>query len=881
MQNGRLQLQQAILSTLTSPPAEGRIPIVTSRLCSALANIALHTIPEGWPNMLPQLIQSLHAGPNETMLELLEQLPAQLIDAVITKDRWKLVEKTLNESNAAVLSLIQELLVRHPGHAGLVFRCLKCLSAWVQFGVSMADLFARPLLESVFMIIEARPRQNVFRAAIDVVGDVFVNPIMFHHSASLLAVCKRVGALRPLMEKALREEDTEMIKDLTVLAVSVAENQAHVLSDPHQDALSLIDLIVLAMASPDWDVAEVTFDFWLKLQDHLTRIKPPVVVAFVPASKVFAEQMRDQTRKSHFIPRFVQAIGRLMHLVEFPNADELHSWESGDFEELRLKRDAASDVFIAASLILETEMLTVASNVLMPRIVTAKSNPAAWQPVEVVLFMTQTVVGWHHNVDENLHLIFNMFTELPQIDRVVSMTLTLIGVSAQWLKSHQDLLMPSLNYVLQALARDYARQPTGSANMLSSVPSGAPQALLDLASICGGLMTGQIPNIIGVYESVAANVDPQGKCTVVRALTHIVSHLPPEEIGGGIQWMVRPIMERLTTMLNPRELAQEVQAVRAEITLLSCAIPFHVEPSTPHKAQLVSNAFPIAEVYPFIDRLLREHHAEFLILEACLEFFSLLFEFFHISMGSQVWGRYLEGCVAAFGAGQYSHVLDSVCTVMGTITGKTGEVDEDTAKVMGALASTYRPAFESLCSVALPAIKAGQNGQGTVGELTEAYYKLVSETMSHFPEVLASSTYLAAIVETALLELGSPAQQVAASQAVIDSLGSMTLCFDKAWGAPLRDLFNRFGSTICRLVLSSLAGLMPWHSFNPLADVLWNVIAEFRDESRAWLTDALHAPVFDKFQADAKGAILESLVTTKLHRKFRAIVSDFAINVRS
>ncbi len=828
------------------------------------------------------------------------------MDTVHTKERWRVVETTFMECTGQVMDLLQYLLVQCAGQQGIVLRSLKCLGAWIQFGVSLADLFSRPLLNSVFNVIEQR-RGPAFRAAVDVVGDCFINPIMPHHTASLLAVCGRVGALRPMLMAALREDDEATVQDLVLLATSIGENQGHILSEPHEEALALCDFITLAMTSPHWEIAETTFDFWLKLQDHLTRIKPPTVVGFVPASRVLAEQNKETARKSKYVARFVGAVNALLALVTFPPEREVRDWSSADFDELRLHREAVADVFVAASIVMEAEILSMASEMLKGHL----QRGDRWELVEAVLFMTQTVVGWHHTVDENLHLVFAIIPQLPRADRVVSMTLTLIGVSALWLKMHQDLLPPSLQFVLEALARDYAGPSTTHSNLLSSVPSGAPQALLDLASICGGLMTTFIPEIIKVYNAVVANVDPQGKCTVVRSITHIISHLPVTEIGAAIEWTVNPIRARLDVLLRDPGgwgTKADLQALRAEITLLSCSIPFHVEPTSPDKALAISQAYPIASVWPYVNQLLSNWHQHFVILEAVVEFFPLLFEFFHVSICVAAWGDYLEGCLFAFRAGRYSHLLDSIVTIANTILGKAdtytpleaapgsavvgpegvvvaaSEVVSSVAaadELRKVLATRFQPIFEAICDVAVPAIK---ESRGAAGDLTESFYKLVACVMENFPEVLVASPSLPSIIEAALLELGLPAQQVRSSQAVVDCLVQLTLSFEKFWGEPLRAIFARFGAIICKLVLLSLVGPMPWHSFNPLADVLWNLIAEFREECRGWLVAALQAPDFvtkNPLTPQVKEEFVDAVSTCSSHRKFRTVVSDFAVSCRS
>eukprot|EP00163_Fabomonas_tropica_P025574 TRINITY_DN4449_c0_g1_i13.p1 TRINITY_DN4449_c0_g1~~TRINITY_DN4449_c0_g1_i13.p1 ORF type:complete len:286 (+),score=60.16 TRINITY_DN4449_c0_g1_i13:66-860(+) len=240
-------------------------------------------------------------------------------------------------------------------------------------------------------------------------------------------------------------------------------------------------------------------------------------------------------------------------------------------------------------------MLTFAVELMEPvlRAFEAKHASASWQTVEVILHMTQAVVGWHYTTDEHLPAIFELMPRLPPHERVVQATLTLIGVSASWLRGNTDMLAPSVDYVLSALGRDFAQPVKDTVEH----QSGAPQAFLDVASICGGLLAPKLQGIIDILGPVMANIDPQGKCTIIRGLTHIVSYLPLNEIGEALKWLVSPITERLKEFSElPKEhMSQQsvLDTMLAEITMMSCTVPFIVPPVTSEKALAVSEAYPI------------------------------------------------------------------------------------------------------------------------------------------------------------------------------------------------------------------------------------------------------------------------------------------------
>jgi hypothetical protein len=216
-------------------------------------------------------------------------------------------------------------------------------------------------------------------------------------------------------------------------------------------------------------------------------------------------------------------------------------------------------------------------------------------------------------------------------------------------------------------------------------------------------------------------------------------------------------------------------------------------------------------------------------------------------------------------------LLDSLTSTMSTLARPS--------PAPAALVPLVAMAFQTAASTALPLLRSLE---GTSGELTEAFYKFAAAVQQHAPEALAECALLASAVEQALVELGRAAQQVRASQAVVEALVLLTVGFEGEPGAKVRLLFHEYGREVVRMVVLSLAGTMPWHSFAPLADVLWNLIAEFRDDARGWLIEALSSREFDRRELtpEVKERLLNQLIKCKHHRSFRNLISDFAITCR-
>jgi hypothetical protein len=134
-----------------------------------------------------------------------------------------------------------------------------------------------------------------------------------------------------------------------------------------------------------------------------------------------------------------------------------------------------------------------------------------------------------------------------------------------------------------------------------------------------------------------------------------------------------PPKNNKTKQTNKQPTKQKQHQLRAEITLLACAIPFHValpaEAESQAAAQaaaagtsgdpaavaelavqaaaqrphLVSQAFPLQRAWPYLEELTTKWHAHPIVLEAVCECFQLLFDFLRPrDMAARAWGMYAD-----------------------------------------------------------------------------------------------------------------------------------------------------------------------------------------------------------------------------------------------
>lgn len=121
--------------------------MVLTRLCVALASLALNMMPEAWPGAVTEMVRAFQEEGGGAdgrarclaLLELLTVLPEEFQTSRLPQYRKGQVRGALGQEWGSVLPLLQQLL-RQADSPGLVkARVLKCLSSWVLLDVPLSE----------------------------------------------------------------------------------------------------------------------------------------------------------------------------------------------------------------------------------------------------------------------------------------------------------------------------------------------------------------------------------------------------------------------------------------------------------------------------------------------------------------------------------------------------------------------------------------------------------------------------------------------------------------------------------------------------------------------------------------------------------------------
>ena len=171
--------------------------MVLTRLCVALASLALNLVPQAWPKPVADLVRALQPetetpegaaaapqegpqeGPQEpppharclVLLELLTVLPEEFQSSRLAQSRRAQLREALAGEWATVCPLLRRLLQSPDSLGPVKQRVLRCLSGWTALGVALEE--SRGLVEDCF---SALGDAELFDAAVETIVTVLSQP---------------------------------------------------------------------------------------------------------------------------------------------------------------------------------------------------------------------------------------------------------------------------------------------------------------------------------------------------------------------------------------------------------------------------------------------------------------------------------------------------------------------------------------------------------------------------------------------------------------------------------------------------------------------------------------------------------------------------------
>uniref|UniRef100_A0A8C8I0E3 Importin-13 n=1 Tax=Oncorhynchus tshawytscha TaxID=74940 RepID=A0A8C8I0E3_ONCTS len=527
--------------------------MVLTRLCVALASLALHTMPQGWPRAVADMVRVYQpekvgdqggsqggvgggGGAEEevnahahclALLELLTVLPEEFQSCRLPQARRAQLREALAGEWTAVCPLLRQLLQRQEGNSQVKERALRCLSSWVGLDVPLHGE-SEGLLQDCFAALSD---PELFDTAVETIVSSISQPDCQRYTDALVNLMPLVLGLHDQLKAAARDGDMETSHGICRIAVALGETHSRTLLEQvehWQGYLALVNMILFCTGIPghypvNETTSSLTLTFWYTLQDDILSFEEDKQVVYLQVYR----------------PVYFQLVDVLLHKAHFPSEQDYTSWSSDDKEQFRIYRVDISDTLMYVYEILGAELL---SNLYdrLGRLLMDTERPTAWQDTEALLFGFQAIA---ETIDVNYSdVIPGLIGLIPRISisniQLADTVMYTIGSLAEWLADHPMMLGNVLPMVLQGLVK--AELSVSSVSTLKRI---CRECRHDLAPYIHDIMTvSQVSVTIRFTNS---------QCMwLMQGLGFLLSALPMEEILGSLTTLLTPHIQRLDTLAH-------------------------------------------------------------------------------------------------------------------------------------------------------------------------------------------------------------------------------------------------------------------------------------------------------------------------------------------
>ncbi|KAJ8277862.1 hypothetical protein GJAV_G00080980 [Gymnothorax javanicus] len=536
--------------------------MVLTRLCVALASLALNMMPEAWPGAVTEMVRmfqeegSLVDGRARclALLELLTVLPEEFQTSRLPQYRKGQVRSALGSEWASVYPLLQQLL-RQADSPGLVkARVLKCLSSWVLLDVPLNE--SEGLVEDCFAAL-ADP--ELFDTAVEAIVNAISQPDSQRYVNTLLKLVPKVLQLQEQLREAVQNGDMETSHGICRIAVALGENHSRALLEQvehWQGFLALVNMIMFCTGIPghypvNETTSSLTLTFWYTLQScsfyiqdcqlHLLDsfgCKPEFLI---PSDDIMSFEAEKRTVYLQvYRPVYFQLVDVLLHKAQFPTDEEYASWSSDEKEQFRIYRVDISDTLMYVYETLGAELLSNLYDKL-GRLLTNTEQPTSWQHTEALLYGFQSIA---ETIDVNYSdVIPGLIGLIPRINinnvQLADTVMFTIGSLAEWLADHPVMLSSVLPLVLEALGN-----PELSVSSVSTLKKICRECKYDLPPYA--------TNIVAVSQEVLIKqIHKTSQCMwLMQALGFLLSALPVEDILRNLHSLITPYIQQLEKLAD-------------------------------------------------------------------------------------------------------------------------------------------------------------------------------------------------------------------------------------------------------------------------------------------------------------------------------------------
>ncbi|KAM9349553.1 importin-13-like [Symphorus nematophorus] len=862
----RMQLLSHILHFSSGPK------MVLTRLCVALAAMALNLIPQAWSQPVADMVRAFQpqkpdsegaSGAEATqdphahclaLLELLTVLPEEFQSSRLAQARRAQLREALAGEWTVVCPMLRQLLQSQDSSNQVKEKVLRCLSSWVGLDVPLGE--SHELVQDCFTALS---NPELFDTAVETIVNAISQPDCQRYIEALVNLMPLVLGLHDQLKTAAQDGDMETSHGICRIAVAMGETHSRVLLEQvehWQEYLALVNMILFCTGIPGhYPVSEttssLTLTFWYTLQDD--------ILSF--------EEEKQAVYLQVYRPVYFQLVDVLLHKSHYPSQEDYASWSSDDKEQFRIYRVDISDTLMYVYEMLGAELLSNLYDRLGRQLMDPQQS-AVWQDTEALLFGFQSIA---ETIDVNYSdVIPGLIGLIPRINisnvMLADTVMYTIGSLAEWLADHPVMLGGILPMVLQGLVKAEL-----SVSSISTLKRICRECRHDLCPYAQDILTVS-------QDVLVKEIHKSSQCMwLMQALGFLLSALPIEEILVRLHSLISPHMQQLDTLAqqepNPTN-KQSIIHILGMLSSLFTTLDINRQAdslegaSSPRLTPSQTTRNPVVvvlqQVFTLIQTILSKWLDDSEVVEAVCGVFDKSVRTLLHDFGPMV--AQLSGMLGQiYSAFPQASALDLARQLVHIFSGEEHYV------------SNIKSLIEVLTSATLTIFQQGPRDHP---DIAESFMHLHAQVLKRKPDLyLSDQLDVKALFYCGILSLKFPeTPTVKAASLFFTEL--LPRCKDMP---SLGDVLQRDGKLLTETILHAVGGGSPRSLTEHFSEVLLSLNRHCPALLSQWLKDTLQTPGFPSAQVstEQKHTFTQQLLREQTNkRRVKEIVKEFSLLCR-
>lgn len=564
---------------------------IVTQLCLALADLALQM--SSWKGAIQDVISRFGNEVHllSALLEILTVLPEEVSSRSLRlgANRREEMTKEFNLAAPYVMQLLNACTDNYSSDPRVMHKVMRCSASWfVINAIPTEDLAQSKLLLSIFRaLVDPTTAAMVHEVAADCVcSALLLIEDVGRHLVLAQVLCQGVWSCVDAYHLSVASEDVDKSINYCRMFTELGEAFLEMLVDhPGQGLgdLRMVDVILICTGHHDYEVSEITFNFWYRLSEILYKTNDENISAtFRP-----------------YVERLITALCR--HCQMEPDHEGIPE-DGDDFNDFRLR---------VSELIRDVVFLVGSSNCFRQMFNNLKnqSQCATWDISEASLFvMTAVAKNILPEESEVVPQVVDAILNLPDNthEAVKYTSIQLIGELSEWIEKHPAKLDPVLNFLLSGLQQK--QLATAAANSLQCI-----------CSTCREKMGNHFQGIVQIITAMDSfSISDKAAIELLKGAAVILAGLPVDQITSGFKVLCNSQISLLSEVVRGESQAKgDCKLPDPALWLDRLAAIFrHTNPIVTngevHPCQSVIN-----EIWPVISETCNKYQSDGRIIERC------------------------------------------------------------------------------------------------------------------------------------------------------------------------------------------------------------------------------------------------------------------------